>query len=76
MVEVPVSQTRRGDASSSWKWLAWTLAVVRRRRHAAITRKAMAGLAPHRLADIGYPEPPRAIVEVKPGLIANLKSMS
>lgn len=75
MVEVLVSPKGQGYASSSWKWLVWPLMVVQRRRRTAITRKAIAGLEPNQLEDIGYPEPPRAIVEVKPGLIANLKSM-
>lgn len=46
---------------------AWQLAVSRRR--------AVADLPPERLRDIGHAEAPAAVLEVKPGLVANLMSM-
>jgi hypothetical protein len=46
-----------------------------RQREHAVTRKVMAGLTADQLMDIGYSEPPRPILKVKPGLIANLMAM-
>lgn len=46
---------------------AWYLTVSRRR--------AIADLSPDQLRDIGHPEAPKAVLEVKAGLITYLMSM-
>lgn len=44
-------------------------------RQVLATRRAVANLTPDQLRDIGYPEAPRATLEIQAGLITNLISM-
>lgn len=76
MAEVQVPKAERGYVLRPWKWMASTLAAIQQWRQAGLTRKAIAGLDRDQLTDIGYLEPPRPTIEVKPGLITNLMSMS
>jgi hypothetical protein len=55
--------------------IATLVAAFRLRRRTLATRRAMADLTPDQLNDIGDPEAPRPVLDVKAGLIANLMSM-
>jgi hypothetical protein len=47
----------------------------RARWQTAATRRAISDLTRDQLNDIGYPEQPRPVIQVKAGLITNLTSM-
>lgn len=60
---------------SKLKHLVTIIAALRAWRRTVARRRAIADLTPYELKDIGYPETPRAMLDVKAGLITNLMSM-
>lgn len=55
--------------------MAVLIATARVKWQARATRRAIAELSADQLADIGWPEARRPVLDVKPGLIAHLMSM-
>ena len=55
--------------------IAVLIAAARAKWQARATRRAIAELSPDQLADIGWPEARRPVLDVKAGAIANLMSM-
>jgi uncharacterized protein YjiS (DUF1127 family) len=55
--------------------IATMIAAFRLRRRTRATRRAIADLTPDQLNDIGQPEAPRPMLDVKAGVMTNLMSM-
>ena len=77
-----MAHTKTGEFEASRSRLVWPMngmaalvAAARRRWRARATLRTIAELSPDQLNDIGRPEAPRPILDVKAGLIANLMSM-
>nr|WP_292523584.1 DUF1127 domain-containing protein [Mesorhizobium sp.] len=51
------------------------IAAFRGWRRTVARRRALADLTPDQLNDIGHPEAPRPVLDIKAGLITNLMSM-
>ncbi|RWK55745.1 MAG: DUF1127 domain-containing protein [Mesorhizobium sp.] len=76
------TETRTGRSTSkkrlfgsSLKSAATMIAAFRGWRRTVARRRALADLTPDQLNDIGHPEAPRPVLDIKAGLITNLMSM-
>jgi len=77
MAHTKTGEQQTSNARPLWPMsgMAALIAAARRRWQARATRRAIAELSPDQLNDIGRPETPRPVLEVKARLIANLVSM-
>ena len=78
MAHTKTGEYQPSNARQSWPILssmAALIATARLRWRGRATRRAIGALTPEQLADIGWPEGRRPILEVKADLIANLMSM-
>jgi hypothetical protein len=57
------------------KTTATAIAALKIWQRTVSRRRAIAGLTPDRLRDIGHAEPPAPVLEVKAGLVTNLIAM-
>jgi len=78
MAHTKTGEQQASNARPLWPILnimAVLIAAARAKWQARATRRAIAELSHDQLADIGWPEARRPVLDVKAGAIANLMSM-
>jgi uncharacterized protein YjiS (DUF1127 family) len=78
MAHTKTGEQQTSNARPLWPILhsiAALIAAARAKWQARATRRAIAELSADQLADIGWPEARRPVLDVKAGLIAHLMSM-